>query len=440
MSGTSMSAPHVAGSAALAIQAHPQWSAEDVALDVVHTADATHLAGFSGRLGGNGLVQPALAVRSSVIARTNGGSPSLNFGISESTRDVSRSGTIKVENRGSSAASLSVSVVSGPGSPHTLTASTHSLTVAAGEDADLFVNLAVPASTVGDSSALRQVQGRIVLTPTSGNDGVAVSVPYYGVVRARSIVQARTSEDFLGGRATTGTVQLTNRSNRVSGTADFYEWGLRGTHASLGSIGLRAVGVQSFDNGPPFGQLMVFAINTFGPWFNAATNQYDILLDVDGDGVPDYDVRAADFGRVTTGSPSGQMGVFVFNLATKKGSVEPFLAYAPTNGDTLLVPVVASDAGITPSNPRFSYVIESLDRVGSLGSDAILTPVSFNAFTNSISTSAFVSLAPGQQAGVPVSIDRAEFARTPSLGVMVVAIENASAEGMQALLVPLGGD
>src|SRR4029077_7658285 len=47
LSGTSMAAPHVAGSAACAIQAHPRWDAGDVAAAVVNTADATKLVGYS---------------------------------------------------------------------------------------------------------------------------------------------------------------------------------------------------------------------------------------------------------------------------------------------------------------------------------------------------------------------------------------------------------
>jgi minor extracellular serine protease Vpr len=434
MSGTSMAAPHVAGSAALAIQAHPDWSAEDVATAVVNTADPTQLLGFSARLGGNGLVQPAAAAKSSVIARMPDGSTSLSFGVAESTRDISRQGEFTVENLGESAATFNVSVVPGSGAPHTLTVSRTSLTVPAGESRDLHVNLSVPVATAGDSSAFRQVQGRIVLTPTSGNAGVTLNVRYYLVVRARSIVNARTGDDFLRGRSTTATVQLTNRSSSVTGTGDFYEWGLRGMHENLGSIGLRAVGVQSFDNGPAFGQLMVFAVNTFAPWFNAAANEFDILIDVNGDGVPDYAVVATDF------AGNGVSEVAVVNLSTHAAALEPFIAYAPANGDTLLIPVVASDVGVTAANPRFSYFVESFDHVGSLGSDGIFAPASFNAFNNSISTSAFATVAPGQAVGVPVSIDRTEFQLTPSLGVMVVSIENANDEGRQALLLPVGGD
>ena len=440
ISGTSMSAPHVAGSAALAVQAHPHWSADAVAVGLVNTADATQINSYSARRGGNGLVQPASAAKSSVIAHTEGGSPSVSFGVVESTRDIAREGEFSLENRGSSPATFTVSIVHGAGSPHTITVSPTQMTVPPGESADVHVSLSVPAASVGDSSGFRQVSGRIVLTPTNGNAGVTLSVPYYLVARARSIVHARTQGDFLAGHTTTSSVLLTNGSSTVAGSGDFYAWGLRGTHANLGSIGLRSVGVQSFDNGPPFGQLMVFAVNTFGSWSNAATNEYDVLLDVNADGIPDFDVIAIDLGFVTTGAFNGQVGVIVVNLATGAAAGEPYLAYAPTNANTLLVPVVASDVGVTAANPRFSYVIQSFDIVGALGSDSIPTPASFNAFNNAISTAAFASLPPGGSVAVPITIDRAEFARTPALGVMVVSTENATQGQSQALLLRIGGD
>jgi len=41
---------------------------------------------------------------------------------------------------------------------------------------------------------------------------------------------------------------------------------------------------------------------------------------------------------------------------------------------------------------------------------------------------------------VPITIDRAEFAKTPALGVMVVSTENTTDEQRQALLLRIGGD
>jgi subtilisin family serine protease len=436
-SGTSMATPHVAGSAALAIQAHPDWSAGDVATALVNTSDAGQVVGYSGRKGGNGLIQPSAATRTSVIAHAGNGAPSLNFGVAEFTKDFAATQTLVVENHGESSASFSLAIAPGSGSPHTATASQTSLTVSPGEHKSVQVHLAVPAATTGDSSAFRQVQGRVVLTATSGNDGVALSVPYYLVPRARSLVRANLQGS--GGSAS-AQVALRNGSTSIAGTADFYAWGLSGTNTALGQIGLRAVGVQSFDIGAPFGQLMVFAVNTFAPWSNAAADEFHILIDKDGDGVDDFEIVAADFGAVTTGSSDGQVGVFVFDLNTGLGVIEPFAADARTDGNVLLIPVVAGDVGVSVSNPRFAYTIRSFDDVGTLGSDAILTPAKFNPFNNAVSTGAFDVLGPGSTASETIGIDRTEFRQTPALGVMVVSTDNRAKSREQALLLRLGDD
>jgi minor extracellular serine protease Vpr len=432
-SGTSMATPHVAGSAALAIQAHPNWEADEVATAVVNTADASQLSGYSPQLGGNGLVQPFPATQTSVIARTERGAPNLSFGVAEFTSDFSTEGEITVENHGSSAASFAVSTSKSSSSPHTISVNSTTLSLAPHDTRELRVKLAVPAATSGDSSSFRQVQGRIVLTPTSGNNGVTLSVPYYLVARARSLVQAHVRGDFEE-NASAATVHLNNRSSSVAGSADFYAWGLSGDHENLGSIGLRAVGVQSFDAGPPFGQTLQFAVNTFGPASNPLTNVYDIFLDVNGDGIPDFDVEAVNSGL-------GQMVVAVFDLSTNPPSfvdVEPFAATAPTDGTAVLIPLVAAHVGITTSSPRFSYVAQTTDTLTG-NTDTITTPARFNAFNNSISTGAFDLLPPGASASETITIDRTEFALTPALGVMVVSLENLTKENRQALLLRLSG-
>ncbi|HKD54956.1 MAG TPA: S8 family serine peptidase [Steroidobacteraceae bacterium] len=431
-SGTSMAAPHVAGSAALAVQAHPQWSATDVSDAIVNTADATKLIGYSARLGGNGLVQPLGATETSVFAHDEGGVPSVSFGVAEFTRDFTGQERFTVENRGESPASFALSVVQGPGAPHAITVSPTSLTLSGNERRTVQMQLSVPLATVGDSSAFREVQGRVVLTPTSGNNGVRLSVPYYLVPRARSLVSAH-----LSGNDDSPSIRVDNRSSAMTGTADFYAWGLRGNPARGSATALRAVGVQSF-NDPNLGQILVFAVNTFGRSSNPATTVYDLLVDVNGDGTPDYDIEAADLGTLTTGTINGQLVVAVFNLATGGGVLE-FFATAPTDGTTILMPVVAADAGITGANPRFSYVAQTTDLLtGNV--DAITTPARFNAFSNAISTGAFVTLPPGTSASVPVVIDHREFRQTPALGQMVVSLDNATRDDDQALLLHVGKD
>src|SRR5262249_10826918 len=166
------------------------------------------------------------------------------------------------------------------------------------------------------------------------------------------------------------------------------------------------------------------------------TNIYDILVDVNGDGTPDYDIEAADLGLLTTGAFNGTMVTAVFDLTTGAGSLE-FLATAPTDGSTILMPIVAADAGITSANPRFSYVAQTTDQLTN-SVDVIATPAKFNAFSSAISNGDFEVLAPCACVNLPLTIDRREFRATPALGQLVISLENANRGGSQALLVPLG--
>lgn len=441
LSGTSMAAPHVAGSAALALQSHPGWPVEAVRAALLNTADASQVAGFNARLGGSGLVQPFAATRTSVVA-TSGGRGAANFGVAEFERDFRDSREILVSNLGSSTASFNVSTVPGLGSPHTATVRPSSISVRPGRQERVTLTLSVPAATAGDATAFRQVSGFVALTPTtaSGNGGVNLSVPYFLLPRARAQVRAELEGDLDPGRASTAAAELRNNSGVLPATADFYTWGLSGTNKRIGAFNLRAVGVQAFDH-PTLGRMLVFAVNTFSPWTTAAVLQFQISIDSTGDGIPDFMVLGGDAGFIQTNSSNGTVASFVLNLKTGK-LVRGFLATAPTGGTTILLPAVAADIGVTSGNPRFSYSIQSFDRRPRAGatvtSDSIAAIARFNAFASALSNGQFLSLAPGERAVVPVALNPVEFAATPALGVMVVTLDNANkGEHRQAMLLRL---
>ena len=430
-SGTSMATPHVAGSAALTIQAHPTWSASDIANAVVNTADATKLVGYTATLGGNGLVQPLPATKTAVSLHAQDGTPSLSFGVAEFTSNYSGSANLYLQNHGSSPASFNVSVAQGVSSPHTVSVA-NSVSVPGHATAVLKVSLAVPAATNGDSSAFRVVEGQIVLTPTSGNNGVKLSAPYYLVTRARSLVKAK-QVGSLNSNAGTATVNVSNTGSLVPGSVDFYAWGLSGgQYGPSQPYSLRAVGAQSFTD-PSLGQIVVFAVSTAGRISTFDPEEIDIPVDVNGDGTPDYIVVAADLGALQGLANTGQVVTAVFQVGG--GGVLEFFATAPTDGSTILMPVVAGDMGVTAGNPRFAYTATLFDYYG--GSDSITTAAKFNAFTNSITTAVGGTLPPGGIGSVPIALNKAEFANTPTRGEMVVSIDNSTNQGQQALLLPV---
>jgi minor extracellular serine protease Vpr len=461
ISGTSMSSPHVAGVAALVRQAHPDWKVEDIKAAMVNTGLPSGVFGYRTSRGGTGLVQPAASTATRVVARADGGkfAASLSFGFAELRQNFSKTKEIVLRNHGSSAATFNVAQALASGSPHTVSLSRTSVRVLAHGEAQVGVTLNVPAATAGASNEgdFQEAAGLVVFTPLSASDnsGVTLRVPYLLVPRAQADVA--TTIGTLRGTNPSTVATVTNRRGAIAGDADFYAWGIADRRSSSAdsdddddddndnklSVDVRAIGVQSFPNPSvtdPDRRLLVFAVNTFNRWSNASTNEFDISVDVNGDGIDDYVIVGADQGLVQAGSPNGVMGSFVFSTRSPGASIN-FLAFAPTDSSTALLPVWSSQLCRTgepcllkTSNARLTYHAESFDLVSG-ASKVVAGSAKYHAWSSSISQGGFVTVAPGAtDATTPISVNSAEWARTPALGLMVVTLDNKSG-GDEAQLI-----
>jgi minor extracellular serine protease Vpr len=433
LSGTSMAAPHVAGMAALVKQAHPRWKTEDLKAAIVNTGDPSGVTDFRISRGGTGLVHAPSATETEAVAIGDPKTGSLSYGFEELGTDYSKTRDLTVRNLSGSAIIFDVSQALATGSPHSVSFSASSLTVPAGGEATLVVTLNVPAATVGNSAAFREVGGLVMLTPQGGaNNGVALKVPYYLVPRALSDNVTRVQPRFLRpGQSATATVR--NRGV-ITGSADFYAWGLEDPKDGddRASNDVRSMGVQSFPSpipADPNRRLLVFALNTTYRWSNAAVNEHDIFVDVDQDGTDDYVVVGVDLGAITAGSFNGQMAVAVFSTRSAGASIV-FLATAPTDSSTALLPVRSSQLCRTgepclsmSGNPRFTYHAVSFDLEFG-GVDEVNGTAEFNAWTSSISQGAFLTVPPNGEASTEISINPTEWALTPAKGIMVVTMDN----------------
>jgi minor extracellular serine protease Vpr len=440
-SGTSMATPHVAGVAALAAQAHSGWNAAQLTAAILESADPSQLLDYYPRLEGSGLVQAAGTVRTQAVALGDGGNAGLSFGFAEFADDFRATQRLHVINNGDSPLRFNVSVTPTAGSPHTLSLSRSRISVGAHDDASLAATLAVPAATVGathdagGNDAYQEVSGYVTLTPTdpTANGGVALKLPYYLAPRARANVVPRLA-GALDLRHPATSVRLSNRGGAIAGNADFYAWGLRNNDPQgVRFYGVRAAGVQSNPISAS-DSVLVFALNTFDRFSAGGPGEFDIFIDTNGDGVPDYDLVGIDIGALTAGAYSGEFGAVLINLTTHRATIN-FLADVPTDGSTVLLPVYASDLGLSPAQPSFSYSVQFYNDYDGSGG-AMPGTAAFNAFAPAISNAMFVPVAPSASATVPVSIDRSRWAATPALGLMVVTTDNFSGAS-QAHLLPV---
>ncbi len=250
------------------------------------------IGGYGTHTAGSGFVNAASAAHTQVTASADDKLTSMSFGLAEFRKDFTKDQKIRLHNDGNANATFNVAAVMPQGSPHTVALDRTQVKVKAHDDADVRVTLNVPAATAGNSDDVPRRR-----RPHRVHAGVSLRQRRHRSARAVLPRAARVVQ--RGGEARqAGQGQQPERGDQSD------QQGQRDPgNGGLLQLGSRRQGQRQRQEEPdhqsrqrgcagvtdrPDGPVIVFAVNTEEAWSAPSTREFDVAIDLDGDGVPDY--------------------------------------------------------------------------------------------------------------------------------------------------------
>ena len=355
-SGTSMAAPHVAGLAALMVQAHPTWTAEEIKAGMMNTSGHDLFLGplktpptYDALRAGAGRIsaQDAVATQAVAYVVDDPGAVSVSFGVLDVAAPQTFTKHVRIADKRSSGSALAYDAAVSVDAAHVISGASYSVspssvTLNPGESATVAVTLTVDPSQllhqadptisleqIGPGSPMRDfytdTSGLLLVTPAGGR---ALRVPVSAAPRPASSITGGTVVAVNGpGSAVTGTLTLHGGGvNNSSGpayqsqTSQVSALQLSAISPALPpctvggpsicvptadarSADIHYVGFTS-DAGhyanplsPASDALAYFGIAAWAPWRTASDiSEFDVYLDTNNDGTPDaivYNTRVS---------------------------------------------------------------------------------------------------------------------------------------------------
>ncbi|GAA5143808.1 S8 family serine peptidase [Nocardioides marinquilinus] len=430
-SGTSMSAPMVAGLSSLVVSEHPAWTPEQVKAAIMNTAGQDVYTGdfhtgdvYGPNRVGAGRIQAQPALETEVVAYNADapGTVSVSFGPVEVSGPTSLHRTVTVQNTGLSTITYNLSydpITEVPGVDVLL--DTDSVTVGPRSSATFQVSLLAPdpsalTKTVDPTmppvgvqgypvETLAETSGRVLLTPSTQAQP-QLRVPVYAAPRPASTMTQPDSVPMAPGvdEATLAMsggdvgVGQTNGANdgdftdavrsiaagfeltAVSGQSPFCSQTV--TFACLRLPEERAADIEyvGVTSDYPLYQnvddsLAYFAVAAHAPVSTPASKiYYQIDLDVDGDKAPDlflYNTRLGDDDTFVSQLLDPAVGVVDLQLLDARFGDTDMAAY---DSDVQMLPVslaALASYGIDVDNPRIGYGVETYSAYSSQPIDLV---------------------------------------------------------------------
>jgi subtilisin family serine protease len=369
-SGTSFSCPLTGGSAALLLSKNRSLGPLDIKAILMETSEPSVFANAAtmpgvlapmSRMGaGEVRVDRAAAGTTAVWDSSAPLAVSVSFGTYRLNAPQSFKKKIVVRNYSMTARTYTIGNTyrDAPNTTGVTLAVPASISVPANSSASFAMSLSVaPASlpvwTLNGGSQgsngelLNAVEYAGYLTLASGAE--KVHIPWHILPHKAANVMPTASTIALNGNPVPATV--TNASGAVGGAVSIFSLTGTGTQfpasvlpapgddfavINLQSVGVRLVCISNpCSSAGNFG--VQFAITTFGQRSHPdVPAEFDVLLDLNNDGTPDLDIFNADIGLETTGTDSGQNGVFIADLAAGTASGPFFFSIADLDSANMI--------------------------------------------------------------------------------------------------------